>query len=236
MNRTPNISRTHLDEYLREEGRVEREIWSVIDVRGKTVIDVGAGESTKKLRELGATVIAVDNDPEKVKGIVEMGVPLILCDFLQFPFRTRLADIVVFYFTLHEINPVSHYEAVSIACELAPRIMIVEPSPKGCEIYEEYSSLWREAMHSVGRFEDYRPIEYWKSLLEEAELKVTSKTITWSSTIPPNKLEEIIKITVKEWKRMEVKQEYITRIKELLERAKEIGMRWSDINVLVGIS
>ena len=49
MDRTPNISRTHLDEYLREEGRVNREIWSVIDVRGKTVIDVGAGESTKSL-------------------------------------------------------------------------------------------------------------------------------------------------------------------------------------------
>ena len=82
LDQTPNISRTHLDEYLGEEGRVNREIWSVIGVRGKTVIDVGAGESTKKLRELGATVIAVDNDPEKVKEIVEMGVPLILCDFL----------------------------------------------------------------------------------------------------------------------------------------------------------
>jgi len=49
LDRAPNISRTHLDEYLREEGRVNREIWSVIDVRGKTVIDVGAGESTKSL-------------------------------------------------------------------------------------------------------------------------------------------------------------------------------------------
>lgn len=168
--------------------------------------------------------------------MVEIGIPLILCDFLQFPFRTRLADVVIFYFTLHEINPAFHYEAVLMACELAPRIMIVEPSPEGCEVYEEYSRLWREAMHSIGRFEDYKPIEYWKSILEEAGLRVISKTIRWKASIPPNKLEEIIKITVEGWERMKVKQEYITRIREFLEQVKGIGMRWSDINVLVSIS
>lgn len=64
---TPNVSWACLDEYLREENRIEKEIWSVIDVRGKTVIDVGVGESTRKLKELGATVIAVGSNPEKLK-------------------------------------------------------------------------------------------------------------------------------------------------------------------------
>jgi 2-polyprenyl-3-methyl-5-hydroxy-6-metoxy-1,4-benzoquinol methylase len=45
----------------------ENEIWQSIKVKGLTVIDFGIGESTEKLAELGARVIVVDKDLEKIK-------------------------------------------------------------------------------------------------------------------------------------------------------------------------
>ncbi len=227
-----NVTPNPCSEYSEERRRIDREVWSFVEpiVKGKTVIDVGVGDSTKKLVKLGAITIGVDRDLQKLKEA--SGFP-ILCDFLHPPFRGK-ADVVVFYFTLHEIGPLLHTKAISIARELAPRIVIVEPSPEGNEVYNEYAELWRVAMYSIGRFEDYKPIEYWRSLLEGSDFRISSKTIRWRVNVPLDELKEIINATIEEWRRLRVKQEYIEGLKDLLKRAKEIGFGWSDVNVLVG--
>jgi len=100
-------------------------------------------------------------------------------------------DLVVFHFVLHEINPVFHSKAISIACQLAPKIAVVEPSPKGCKAFEKYWKLWKGAMNSIGRFEDYKPLEYWKSILER-DFNVRSKVIQWRVDVPFVEFKKII--------------------------------------------
>ncbi len=227
-------SKAYYNTYFKEKRRVESEIWSVVDVKGKRVIDVGTGESTKKLAKLGARVIGIDNDLLKVKDAKESGIPSILCDILQFPFRKRMADLVVFYFTLHELSYTSQKKAIKAAKEMAPAVMVVEPSPKGSETYEKFARLWKEAMESVGKVEEYKPLEHWCSLLEDIGFKVRSKVVRWNSAIPPGELEKIIEATIKDWERINVRKKLILEFRSFLSEAKKIGMKWSDIYVLVG--
>ena len=96
-----------IKEYLRDRERIDKEIWSFVDVKGKRVIDVGVGDSTKRLLELGARVIGIDISLNKLKSFRDSSIPLILGDFLRCPLRSRQIDLIVFHFILHEISP--HY-------------------------------------------------------------------------------------------------------------------------------
>jgi hypothetical protein len=91
----------------------------------------------------------------------------------------------VFCFTLHEIDPRMHRSVISNARRISPRIIVVEPSPDGCPAYRRFARLWHEAMHSIGRFEDYQPISYWKNLIQSCGFRVTtSKKIKQKSLLP----------------------------------------------------
>ena len=95
------------------EKKVEKEIWSSNDVKNLTVIDLGIGDvSTKKLIYLGAKIIAVDNNMEKLKDYNNLGIPLIKCDIVNPPFNNKISDLAVFYFILHEIDPLMHEKII----------------------------------------------------------------------------------------------------------------------------
>lgn len=72
--------------YEQEQKRIWNEILSSINVEGSRVIDVGIGESTKKLAEAGADIIGIDRDMKKLNEC-ELDVPLIKCDIASFPFK-----------------------------------------------------------------------------------------------------------------------------------------------------
>jgi len=231
LNKTPFVSKT----YFKDAERVQNEIWKDIDVRDKTVIDVGIGESTEKLVELGAKVIGVDNDFRKIMSYRKSGIPLILCDFINFPFHRRIADIVVFYFTLHEICPCHHHRALITARKIAPTVIIVEPSSHGCLAYREFARLWRDAMNSVGKFEEYMPAEYWEGIVRKAGFdKTLRKTVKWKAEVPIEVLGNIITATINEWKDMGVGEYYIKKLQEFLKENPRLT--WSNIEVIIGKS
>ncbi len=219
------------------KGKNKGGIWSFIDVEGLTVIDFGVGESTKKLVNLGARVIAVDWNVENLIKYDDLGIPLIKCDIASLPFNARTADLAVFYFTLHEIDPLVHKEAVSNVYRVSSKIMVVEPSPKGCLTYQRYAELWRKAMHSIGRFEDYRPVSYWKKLIERCGFEITVlKRVRQDRDISHEVLEEEIRRIIDEWRKLSVGSKYVNEMDEFLEYAKRNGMRWSDLIVMIGES
>ncbi len=167
-------------------------VWSLVDVRGLTVVDFGVGESTRRLLQLGAKVVAVDRDLERLREFVDAGVPVVACDFVDFPFRCRFADLAVFHFSLHEVDPSVHRDVLMIACEIAPRVLIVEPSPEGGLAFRRFCELWREAMESVGRFEEYRPLEYWRGLVESCGFEVElAERVSQDYPVPREEVERL---------------------------------------------
>ncbi len=158
------------------------------------------------------------------------------CDFLNLPFRCRFADLAVFHFTLHEVDPTRHRGALTIAREIAPRVLIVEPSPEGCLAFRRFYELWREAMESVGRFEEYRPLEYWVDLVEAAGLEVEfAERVVQDSLIPMEELEEMSRETVDLWRRIGVPERLIRDMFEFPDYGEAAGgMRWSDLLVVLG--
>jgi hypothetical protein len=178
-------------------------------------------------------VVVVERELENVVKWEALRVPVVLCDFLDFPFRKRVAELVVFSFTLHEINPGLHASALRLTAEIAPRVLVVEPSPKGCGAYEEFAKIWRGAMRAVGRFEEYWPAEYWEALLEGAGFEILCRrTVKWNVDVPGEVLRELVSGTVEEWRKLGVPDPWIDALSELPE--KYGGMRWSDIVVIEG--
>jgi len=221
--------------YFDDRERILREIWSTVNVKGKVVLDFGIGESTEILVKLRAKVIGVDNNIEKIVKYSSLGIPLIKCDILKFPFRRKIADISVFSFTLHEINPKHHIVVVKMAKDVSSEIVIIEASPKGCKAYNEYAKLWKSAMRSVGLFEEYKPLKYWVKLVEKAGFEtLRTKIVKWKARIPSRVLNEIFIRDSEEWRKLGVGEEYIRRLFQLLKYAKEKGMKWSNIYVIVG--
>lgn len=234
MEQTPTVSKNYF-EYIKEQERVGKEVWSSIDVKDLIIIDFGVGESTRKLMDLGAKVIVVDRDIEKLKKYDNLDIALIRGDVTNFPFDSRrIADLAVFYFTLHEVNPLMHKEIISTAYKVSSNILVVEPSSKGCPAYQRYAELWLGAMHSIGKFEDYQPIYYWKKLIENCGFEiVVSKKIKQNTDIPPNVLEKIVQSTIEEWRKLSVESKYTNKMNEFLGYAKKNGMRWSDLIVII---
>lgn len=221
-------------EYKSERERVWKEILSDLEVDGSKVIDVGIGESTEKLAEAGAQVIGIDSEIEKLKEC-EVDVPLVKCNIVNFPFEKRIADLTLFNFTLHEINPHQHSEAIRMASLISPRLAVIEPSPEGGPLYQRYKKLQQEIMESIGKYEEYRPLSYWKDLVRKEGFEITTaKTIKPQTVIPPSILEDIKQDTIETLKEKGVKKEYTQDMKEILEDAKEQGMRWSPRLVVIG--
>ena len=225
-------------DYEKEQKRIENEVWSSINVKNLRVIDFGIGEdavSTKKLIELGAKVIAIDNDMDKLKKCRYMNIQLIKCDISHLPFNKKISDLALFYFTLHEIDPKLHEKIISDVSMISSKVMIVEPSPEGCRAYKLYEKIWHDAMQSINRFEIYRSLSYWEALIRRCGFKVAlSKKISQDAKIPPALLESIVWETIKNWKKLSIENEYIDKMKDFLNYTQKNGMKWSDLILVIG--
>ena len=90
-------------------------------------------------------------------------------------------------------------------------------------------------MRSVGLFEEYKPLKYWVKLVEKAGFEtLRTKIVKWKARIPSRVLNEIFIRDSEEWRKLGVGEEYIRRLFQLLKYAKEKGMKWSNIYVIVG--
>ena len=228
-----------LQRYLEDLRRVRNEVWSLVDFRGRVVVDVGVGESTEELARLGAEVVGLELEAERVriagrlKGYLNH---LVRGDASLPPLREGSVDIMVFHFTLHEIDPSKHLWVLRAAQHASGQVLIVEPAPLGESLYNRFAQVWRRAMHSIGRFEDYKPLSYWTGILASSGYRVVRvKTVKWRVKAPPSVLRELVDKTCREWKALGVGERHIDELREVLREAeRKGGLLWSDINVILG--
>jgi len=226
-----------LGNYFEEERRVKGSIYGVLRELGDidVVIDVGCGDSTRGILSAvpGSFVICVDVKPRRIESGSGERLDVVVADARSLPLRSGCCSAASYVFTLHEVDPQTHRDAVLEARRVARYVVVAEPSPYGVELYEEFWRTYRDAARSVGLFEEYRPREYWVSLMEEVGLQVLiERRIEWRTAVPKQILEEMINSTVEEWKKLGVDRRYIERLKSVLQSGKEF--RWSDIYVIVG--
>lgn len=226
--------------YEEEQKRVEEEVWSLIHVDDAVVIDCGIGEnatSTRTLLDKGAHVVTVDKDRTALESHTDLPVQLVQCDIVDMPFTSGAADAALFYFTLHEIDPAFHEKILSEMAHIVSRVIIVEPAPGENEAYQQFEKLWRDAMHAVGKFEDYQVLSYWEELLQTNGFAIVlSRSVNQKVDVPPEEIEKIHEFTVKIFKEEGVPEKYINEMKIFSEYAKKVEMRFSDITVVIGES
>jgi hypothetical protein len=235
-----NNMNCHLSNYEIEQNEIEKRIWSLINWKNSVVIDFGIGKdaaSAKRSINAGAKVIVVDNDIEKLVRHKELDAILMRCDIRDHPFKNKIADIAVFYFTLHEIDPLLHDKIISKVAQITSKILIVEPTPGGSLAYRRYMEVWHDAMHSIGKFEDLQMSSYWEKLIQKNGFEILiSKKITHRENVPAKIIENMIHSTIKNWDEENVQERYIHELRNFLDYAKEKGLKWSDLTVIIGES
>lgn len=228
---------TPLKNYFEEERKVKRQIYSVLTELNDVsiIVDIGCGDSTKDilLTTQNTFVICVDIRL-KMNTKFRKRLEIIIADAKYLPLRDSCCSIATFIFTLHEINPQTHRDVILEAQRVAKYIVIAEPSPRGVKLYKRFWQTYRNAVKSIGLFEDYKPKEYWTTLLKRANLQILiNRIIEWKIATPKEILENIIENIVEEWKHLGIKHTYIESIKNILSSNKEF--KWSNIFLLVGV-
>jgi SAM-dependent methyltransferase len=112
---------------------------SLVNLRGKTVVDVGAGDGgfSLKLALEGATVTPVEVDSAKVAKIranLPGGVEVVLGRAEELPLKSQSQDLACMFFSLHHVPESGQSAAFNeILRVLKPggRLHVVEPYPYG---------------------------------------------------------------------------------------------------------
>jgi len=228
---------TVLKDYFEEERRVKEEIYGVLMDLGsiRVVVDIGCGDSTRNILSAlrNTFVICVDVKLKRIATEFMERYETIIADARYLPLRDNCCNIITLIFTLHEIDPQTHIDVILEARRVAKYVVIAEPSPHGVELYEKFWQTYRDAIRSIGLYEDYKPREYWIALLKEANLQILiDKIIKWRISTPKEVLKDIIKNIIEEWKNLGIEHKYIKSIKSILHADKEF--KWSDILLFVG--
>lgn len=117
----------------------------------------------------------------------------------------RILEYNSFYFTLHEIDPLKHCDILKAVPNITQYVVIVELSPIGEPLYNKFAQIWREAMHSIGRFEDYKPLDYRIDLLTRCGFTIIKvKTVKWNVRAPYIILKGLINRTYDKWKKVKL--------------------------------
>ena len=112
---------------------------SVYEFKGKSVVDVGAGDGvySRQLDQAGALVSAVEIDPDKVsraKVNLPPRVSVMLGKAEELPLNDQSQDLICFFFSLHHVPADRQDDAlVEVRRVLKPkgRLHVVEPFPYG---------------------------------------------------------------------------------------------------------
>jgi len=224
-----------LSEYEKEQKMIDQKIWSLPKIEKGLMLDMGVGDSTRKLIGLGAKVVAVDSDLNNLVKQKNFDGMLVQCNASYLPFKDSVFELSVASFTLHEINPLLHLNVVSKMTRVSRRVMIVEPMSVQEPVNKRYDDIWSKAMHSIGRFEDYQEIMYWKKLMEKCGLRITiCETFMGKNRMTSQEIDELIKRTVTLMNSYYVSKKYIEEIKDLGKDMINKGMRRSSIGVVIG--
>ncbi|MGD2251019.1 MAG: class I SAM-dependent methyltransferase [Candidatus Methanofastidiosia archaeon] len=227
-----------MNKFEQEQNKIRKKIWSYIPGKG-TVIDVGIGEnatSAKTFVDKGAYVIAVDNNIDALQKHTDINATLVCCDVAAMPFKSLTADVTLFYYMLHEVNPEFHVYILSQTADISFSAAIVEPGLGDTPGQKYYQHLWQNAMESVGKFEHYQPLEYWEGLVKTAGFtEVVSQRIPHHTYVPLEVKEDMVNFTIEWFKDEGVPDTYIEEASNLMDYFPE-DMILPDTQVIVGKS
>ncbi|MEX0340918.1 MAG: class I SAM-dependent methyltransferase [Arenibacterium sp.] len=112
---------------------------SVYPLAGRAVVDIGAGDGlyAEQLHAEGATVTAVEIDPDKVaraRARLASGIDVLLGAAEDLPIGAGTQDLACLFFSLHHVPADRHARAFDEICRVVKpggRLHIVEPYPYG---------------------------------------------------------------------------------------------------------
>jgi hypothetical protein len=227
-----------MNQFEQEQNEIREKIWSYIPGDG-TAIDVGVGEnarSAKTFVDKGAYVIAVDNNIDRLQKHADINAALVCCDVAAMPFKSLAADVTLFYYMLHEVNPEFHAYILSQTADISSSVTIVEPGLGTTPGQKYYQQLWQKAMEAVSKFEHYQPVEYWEELVKTAGFtEVLSRRIPHHAYVPIEVREDMVNFTMEWFKDEGVPDTYIEKASNLMDYFPQ-DMTLPDTQVVVGKS
>lgn len=159
--------------------RDEKEFWNfvneVLQIKGKTILDIGAGEeaqSAHKMMEYGGNVTILDNNKDRLN---KQSIPGIFGDASNIPLPDKSYDLVTAFHAHHEMPAEIHGKVIREMKRVGKAIAILESydTPSN-EEEKKLLDIAEELASSVGEVEKPMPKEYWLSLLKESGIEAKS--------------------------------------------------------------
>ena len=159
-----------------DEGRFWDFVSGVLQVKGKRILDIGAGEeasSTNSMIKAGGAVTILDNNEERLK---KQKIPGILGDASNIPLSDGSYDLVTAFYTLHEIPADLHEKTIREMRRVGKKIAFLESfDPPANEEERKLYELIDQMASSVGEVEKPMSLDYWLSLLKETGIEAESQ-------------------------------------------------------------
>jgi SAM-dependent methyltransferase len=185
VNQTPRYS---ADEFERESRYIENLIWDALVVEPEMrVLFCGYGEDARWIRramEAGAHVSVIEHREQIMRKFEDVGAKLLRGSTSVIPAKADSFDLAVAFHYLHEQDPFFHAQIVSELARVAKRVAIVEPGPPADPLGKRIARLYSQAKRTLGQFEYYQPLEYWRKLLQSVKANVSQHVFAFAK-IPP---------------------------------------------------
>jgi ubiquinone/menaquinone biosynthesis C-methylase UbiE len=222
-----------------ERIRLREEVWSLLDIKqGAKFLDVGLGHtahSLTKLVESGVAVTSIDIDFEILRLHRSNPANFVQGNAAQIPFKDDAFSLSLAYFTFHEIDPCLHMKAVTELCRVSKIIVIVEPAISEDPVYRIYQRIWTDAMHSIGKYEDIQPKDYWTELLYKGGAEtVTAKNLSYHVRLRGQESAEYVRAATEDLRDENLSEAFINKMRSLAEDINPEGILFPDINVIMG--
>jgi hypothetical protein len=185
VNQAPRYS---AHEFERESRYIENLIWDALVVEPDSrVLFCSYGEDARWIRramEAGAKVSVIEHREQVMRKFEDLGAKLLRGSTSVIPAKADSFDLAVSFHYLHEQDPFFHGQIVSELARVAKRVAIVEPGPPADPLGKRIARLYSQAKRSLGQFEYYQPLEYWRKLLHAVKADVSQHVFAFAK-IPP---------------------------------------------------
>jgi ubiquinone/menaquinone biosynthesis C-methylase UbiE len=224
--------------FSEEKKEIEERIWRIIDIQHRTkTLDIGVGEnatSTKRLIELDVQVTAVDKKLNSLSSKEGIKAQMVCADASLLPFQNKVFDLSLAFFTMHEVQKNLHRSVFSELVRTSHRIVIVEPNPGKDELYRRYWHIMNRAGKSIGECEEYQEMDYWIEYLRKHSADISVKErIPHKTTLRGSEAVEYFQRASEGLRKYGITSHFIEEVKKLAEDAKQKGMLFSDISVII---
>ncbi|MBV8245442.1 MAG: methyltransferase domain-containing protein [Candidatus Eremiobacteraeota bacterium] len=212
-----------IDEFERESRYIDSQIWDALAIdSGERVLFCGYGDDgapVKRALDAGAKVTVIEHRDQELRKYAYLDSQTLRGSTSVIPARDGTFDVAIAFHYLHEVDPFFHQQVVGELARVAKRVGIVEPAPPSDPLGKRIALLYSQAKRSLGQFEYYQPLDYWKKLVQAVKADINQSVFAFAKVPPRHYLQDTIKLLLDTIEAEEAPRAYMDELRAIARRS-----------------